>query len=253
MSSEILTSVESGVRIIKFNRPTRKNAITANMFESVTRLLEEDANNDQIIVTILTGVGDFYSSGNDFKEAMEFSEIGSSRLNRIKSFVNAFINYPKILIAVLNGPAIGIAATTLGLCDIVYATENAWIETPFIKLGLSAEGCSSYTFPRIMGRSKASEMLFLNKRITAQEAYNCGLVAQVIPQSEVGELMDKLMEYGKLSIGSVQATKKLIVGNIQNVLCECNSQEVEELDRRFQSEDFVNAVIAAFSSKKSKL
>jgi peroxisomal 3,2-trans-enoyl-CoA isomerase len=70
--------------------------------------------------------------------------------------VDAFINFKKPLIAFLNGPAIGISFTILGLFDCVYASDRAFFHAPFTQLALSPEGCSSYTFPRLMGHVKVS-------------------------------------------------------------------------------------------------
>lgn len=73
----------------------------------------------------------------------------------LNKMVTAFIKFPKLLIALVNGPAVGIGATILALCDVIYAAKSAYFYTPFTALGLCAEGCSSVTFPKILGTSKA--------------------------------------------------------------------------------------------------
>ena len=84
-------------------------------------------------------------------------------------FVSAFVEFPKPLVALCNGPAIGIAATTVGLCDLAWASDSAYFLCPFTKIAQSAEGCSSATFPKIMGNAVANEMLVANTKLTAEE------------------------------------------------------------------------------------
>lgn len=253
MSSECISvHLENGVRIIKLNRPQRKNAFTPQMYETVTNILNRDANDDSIVATILTGEGDYYSSGNDLS-SMEMQNMDAA-WRRIYNFVDAFIQYPKLLIAVVNGPAIGIAVTTLALCDVAYASDRATFETPFVKLGLCAEGCSSYTFPRIMGKSTASEMLLLGRKLNAQEAYRVNLVSRVVEHNKINELIENLKEYGKLPVSSVKASKELVNGRLKNILCDANYKEVETLKECVQSEQFTNMLVAFMSrKKKSKL
>ena len=84
-------------------------------------------------------------------------------------FVESFIEFPKPLVALCNGPAVGIAVTTLSLCDMVWASDNAYFLCPFTRIAQSPEGCSSNTFSTIMGPSMANEMLLSNTTITAEE------------------------------------------------------------------------------------
>lgn len=128
MESEILISVKNGVQVITLNRPKKKNAISSSMYRILTNTLREAASDDQIVVTVLTGNGAYYSSGTDLSNmgnASSEDPIREAKLSLFQ-FVEAFINFPKILIGIMNGPAIGIAATTLALCDVVYASEKAF-------------------------------------------------------------------------------------------------------------------------------
>ena len=71
-----------------------------------------------------------------------------------RNFINAFINFTKPLIAFVNGPAVGIGLTILGIFDLVITSDKATFSAPFTALALSPEGCSSYTFPKLMGHVK---------------------------------------------------------------------------------------------------
>lgn len=163
--------------------------------------------------------------------------------------VNAFIKFPKLLVAVVNGPAIGIGGTVIALCDIIYASEQAYFYTPFTRLGLCAEGCSSVTFPRILGTSKANEMLMLNHKMTARESERYGFVAHVY--KDIQEIWDKLKQIKDLPIGSIMASKSLTRKFTVKELEAASAAEAEELGRRFETEEAFNALMSFQDSRKN--
>jgi Delta3-Delta2-enoyl-CoA isomerase len=95
------------------------------------------------------------------------------------NLTQAFYTHPKILVAALNGPAVGLSAAMLGFADFVYAAPHAYLLTPFSSLGLVAEGGASRSFVRRLGIAKANEALILSKRITCEELVQCGFVNKV--------------------------------------------------------------------------
>lgn len=118
----IIETYQGGIKIVQYNKPNKKNAIDGEMYKRVISILNDAATDENISVMVLTGTGDFYSSGNDFSTPRDTSS--SNHLTILKDYINAFIMFPKLLVAIVNGPAIGIAATTLALCDLVFASEN---------------------------------------------------------------------------------------------------------------------------------
>lgn len=118
----IIETRDGSIQIVRYNKPARKNAIDPVMYKKVRNILKNAVNDDDISVTVITGTGDFYSSGNDFRATA--LSAGQNNLDVLSDYIEAFITYPKLLVAIVNGPAIGIAATTLALCDLVFASEN---------------------------------------------------------------------------------------------------------------------------------
>ncbi|XP_072396299.1 enoyl-CoA delta isomerase 2-like [Diabrotica undecimpunctata] len=247
----LLESFRDGVKTITLNRPKKKNALNREMYLRIAEIFNEDAKNDEIVVTILTGVGDYFTSGNDLSSA-SITLDPDEAIKPVEDMVQAFINYPKLIICVVNGIAIGIGATIITLCDIVYASDKAAFDTPFLKLGLCVEGTSSLNFPLILGRSLASEVLFLNRRLTAQEALHYGLVSRIIPHNDINRYINDLHKYGKLAVGTVKRNKAAIMANFRQQFTECNKRELGVLKECVTSEDFANSMAQWFASR-SKL
>ncbi|KAL6439496.1 hypothetical protein ACFW04_003957 [Cataglyphis niger] len=225
------------------------------MYKELTILLNKSAKNEEVLIFALTANGDFFSSGNDIGAVMEMELTPTTMENAnltVKDFIDAIIMYPKLLIAVVNGPAIGIASTILGIFDIVYASDKAYFQTPFSSLGLVAEGCSTYTFPRLLGLSKAGDMLYLGYKMNAQEAMKYGLVSKVYNHDSLEEVWDYLNNISKLSSESILATKRLVSKWNREILLKVNAEEIKELKKRFESPDVVERFIN-FLSRKNKL
>uniref|UniRef100_A0A7M4DX12 Enoyl-CoA delta isomerase 2 n=1 Tax=Crocodylus porosus TaxID=8502 RepID=A0A7M4DX12_CROPO len=220
-------TTKDNITKIMLNRPEKKNAINEQMYKEIMQALEEAAKDDSVI-TVITGSGDYYCSGNDLagfinikpSEMEKMTKYGGSLL---EDFVNHFIDFPKPLIAVVNGPAVGVSATILGLFDIVYATD------------------------------RANEMLLFNKKLTAWEACARGLVTEVFPdQTFQKEVWRRLKTFASYPRNSLALSKQLIRNTEKEKLHAVNSQESKLLCERWQSDEFMNAIVSFFQ-KKAKL
>ncbi|XP_055451108.1 enoyl-CoA delta isomerase 2 [Psammomys obesus] len=255
-SKGIMVTSEDGITKIMFNRPTKKNAISFQMYQDIILALK-NASTDDTALTVFTGSGDYYSSGNDLTNftsaAGGMEEAADKGAVVLRDFVNSFIDFPKPLVAVVNGPAVGISVTLLGLFDAVYASDRATFHTPFSHLGQSPEACSSYTFPKMMGSAKASEMLLFGKKLTAREAWAQGLVTEVFPESTFEEeVWSRLKTYAKLPPNAMRISKELIRKNVKEKLHAVNDEECTTLKARWLSEECINAIMS-FVSRKAKL
>ncbi|XP_061570020.1 enoyl-CoA delta isomerase 2, mitochondrial [Cololabis saira] len=250
----LLVTTEDDITSITLNRPAKKNAITTEMYNEIIAALEQ-AGKDDSVIAVITGAGDFYCSGNDLTNFTKIPEGGVEAMARsggelLRKYVRAFIDFPKPLVAMVNGPAVGVSVTLLGLFDLVYATERATFHTPFSQLGQSAEGCSSYTFPKLMGVPKASEMLLFNKKLTAAQACEVGLVTEVFPDSSFQtHIWRELKEWAKIPAASLALSKQLIRSVDKERLYAVNDAEVERLMERWQSDECFNAVMSFFQAR----
>ncbi|CAA86779.1 Delta(3),Delta(2)-enoyl-CoA isomerase [Caenorhabditis elegans] len=251
---------EGKVFKIALNRPKKFNALTLEMYQGIQKALEVSNNDKSTSITVITANGSYYCAGNDltnFKAAAggtkeQIADMANTAKVIMKDYVNAYINHEKPLIALINGPAVGIAVTVLGMFDYVIATDKASFHTPFAPLGQSPEGVSSYTFPLIMGSLRASEMLLVCKKISAQTAKDYGLVNEVVPDAEFQSHAQKTVEaFSQLPPETLRINKKLLRSLHKEKLLEVNNIEADQICERWQSKECHQA-IAAFMTKGAK-
>lgn len=253
--SNILYSIKESYAEIRLNRPKKFNAITWQMYGEIGEFLER-ARQDAVKFVVLRGTGDYYSSGNDLGNFANIPPEGPQKMAKdgekvLKKFVGSFIDFDKPLVAVVNGPAVGIPVTTLGLCDVVFAKDSATFHTPFTSLGQSPEACSSYTFPLMMGAAKANEILLFGKKLTAQEAFDRSLVTRVISSSNFDEEIDSILkQYSQLPPISLRTSKQIIRETHKDKLHEINRNECALLAERWVSDECIAAIMSFFQRKK---
>lgn len=164
--------------------------------------------------------------------------------------MNTFIQFKKPIIVAVNGPAIGLGASILPLCDVVWANEKAWFQTPYTTFGQSPDGCSTVMFPKIMGGASANEMLLSGRKLTAQEACGKGLVSQVFwPGTFTQEVMVRIKELASCNPVVLEESKALVRCNMKVELEQANERECEVLKKIWGSAQGMDSMLKYLQRK----
>jgi len=190
----ILSDVSDGIGTLTLNRPEKLNAYTTEMGEEVTAVLRAWRDDPAVRAVILTGAGRGFCAGVDLDHLKAHQAGGNAskgpRLGEedfLRKLPLELVEYPKPLIAAVNGAAIGVGVTMILPCDVRIAAEEAKLGLAFVKLGILPGLGSTHLLPRIVGRAKALELVLSARTITAREALEIGLVNQVVPAAELAE------------------------------------------------------------------
>ncbi|XP_078395680.1 chromodomain Y-like protein isoform X1 [Cetorhinus maximus] len=240
--------------ILLSTKSSENNSLNPEVMKEMQSALNTAAADDSKLV-LLSAVGSVFCCGLDFiyfirrltddrkRESMKMTE-------SIRSFVNTFIQFKKPIIVAVNGPAIGLGASILPLCDVVWANEKAWFQTPYTTFGQTPDGCSSLTFPRIMGLASANEMLFSGRKLTAQEACAKGLVSQVFwPGTFSQEVMVRIKELVACNSLVLEESKALIRNAMRGDLEQTNENESDVLRKIWSSSQGMDSMLKYLQKK----
>ncbi|KAG0318479.1 Enoyl-CoA delta isomerase 2, mitochondrial [Dissophora globulifera] len=250
--------LEHGVAVIAFNRPKKYNALNPQVYDQWGRALEWAAKSDAVRVCVLTGVGKYYTSGQELAipDSSELEDpagvdgVYAKRSAFTRKVITELIHFPKLIIAAVQGPAIGFGVTSSALCDVVYTTPDATFNTPFMQLGFCAEACSSVVFPRVMGYSRANEMLLMGRKFTAEEMKEAGVVARIFPKESFMEEVLKLATHAaKYPPQAMKETKALIRDRDFPLMEEINDREMTLLGERMKSDESAQAIMQFMMDK----
>jgi len=247
--SDIVTERLGNILSIQLNRPAKKNAMTSSMYIEMAELLDGAAKDDQIRVVLWHAAGDSFSAGNDLEDFMKNPPAsGESPQARL---MHALINFDKLLVAAVQGAAIGGGTTMLTHCDFVYAGESAEFQLPFVNLALVPEFGSSYLLPQRFGYVRAAELILLGQPFGAARAAELGLVTSVVAdQKLLATATGTAQTLAKKPAGAVQASKRLMKGAFREQLEQAVKVENQVFAERVRSDEAKEAFGAFFAKRK---
>ncbi|MFT2109996.1 enoyl-CoA hydratase-related protein [Marinomonas sp. 2405UD68-3] len=250
MSNFIQSSVEGGIQKICLNRPSKKNAITLDMYQALTDSLNEGEFNKDVFVTVIYGEGQDFSSGNDVGEFVQIAQ-NPEKMSPIMMFLQTLSQYPKPLFAAVEGRAVGIGATMLLHCDMVFSARKSTLCFPFVRLGVVPEAAASYLLPRLVGHQHAFEKLVLGEPFFAEEAYDMGMINYLCEDEEALSLA---MTYAErmtlLPPDAVMLSKELLKQTSYDDVQKTLIDEGEIFKNRLQSKEAHMAFRAFLSRSK---
>lgn len=182
MTELVQTFIEAGVKVIRLNRPDKKNALVGEMYAAMADALARGEADDEVGVFLFRGSDTDFSAGNDLPYFLSWDKIEGSDA---EAFIHAIVSTKKPVVVAVRGAAVGIGVTMLPHCDLVYAAPDTRFQMPFVNLGLVPEAGSTQTITELAGHRRAAEMMLMGEAFGVDVALAIGLINQVLPSEEL--------------------------------------------------------------------
>lgn len=245
---EVVFKVDHGVGIIRLNRPKKFNGWRESDTEVVRSYLQRCAEDSSILAAVLTGTGEYFTAGADVFSSATLQR-PSTMIAHIKFYneniFNMFIDFPKPLVVAVNGPAVGMGVTQLALADAVLAAPTATFLTPFVKIGLTPEGCSTFTFSQLLGDEASRRLLEDAEKLDCEEMHRLGLVDEVVPADS---LLSRAQSVA-LEWASSGRPRRLVERGWKETLKKVNKEESHAFGEAIASRRFYQAQLELARSK----
>lgn len=253
-NSPILMEFYEGVCVIILNRPKQKNAFNKLMIDQWVEALDHAKRNDDIKVILITGKENAFCSGGDINDMQANSVPAQTKdylwrnVHRVALTIH---DIDKPIICAINGIAVGAGLDMALMADIRIMAETAKVSEGYINIGLIPGDGGAYYLPRIVGYSKALELLWSGDFISANEAKEMGLVNMVYPSEG---FFEKSLEYAKVLAAKPQIAVRLIKRTVKQSIKSDLSSSLDLVSSHFaivkSTEDHKEAVNAFLQKRK---
>jgi len=205
----LLRALEDGVLTLTLNRPRKLNAMSHEVFAALDAAVADASDDRSVRVVVITGSGTVFCAGADLDLAKEFSDAESSAfrktLRRLQSVFDRLEQLEKPVIAAINGACLGGGVDLALACDLRVAVADAFIMIPEVRLGLIPDLGATQRLPRLVGVSRAKDLILTSRRVRADECLSMGLVNRVVPGEQlvaaVTELATELKMGAPMAVG----------------------------------------------------
>ncbi len=245
------------VQIWTLNRPERLNALNHAMGAEMMAALAAAEADDSVRAVVLTGAGRAFSAGADLEgfARMAAPEASAERESFTGiAFPRACAQFPKPLIAAVNGPAVGWGLTVSLMCDLRLCASDAYFSAGFVKVGVTPEFGSSYLLPAIVGLGRALDMTLTARQVPADEALAMGLVNRVAPREELLPMaLELATQVASYPPGAVGMAKMLVHNGAAASLEQVMDHELRCFRAAMVSPEHraaVQAMLAAIKARK---
>ena len=220
---EILYRKSPPLAFISMNRPDTKNAFTYAMMDGICKALIEAKDDPDIRVIILTGEGGAFSAGGNVKEMADGKVVSWNMKHYLWDHIQRvpllLEDVDKPVIAAIDGPAYGGGFDMALACDLRVASDRATFCSTFVRIGLAPGDGGAYFLPRLVGLSKALEILFTGRIIKMDEAMELGLVERVVPVDRfLEEVRTYAMEIAQWPLAALRAIKRAVYDGLNSNL-----------------------------------
>lgn len=250
----LLFSIDAGIARITLNRPESANGLNLKMATELLDTAIACRTSDAVRAVLLSGNGKMFCAGGDLKSFRDNSERLENYVSRLTTELHAalshFARMRAPLIVAVNGAAAGAGFSLAAAGDLVLAGRSAKFTMAYTAAGLVPDGGSSYFLPRIIGLRRTQELMLTNRRLSADEALDWGLISRVVDDAELPNEAEKLAEQiASGPTGSYGAVKKLLASTFQAPLETQMEMESAAISRAAVSADGREGVTAFFDKR----
>lgn len=245
-------TVKDAVAHITLNRPDAANALNDSMGKELMHVAIRCDEDPGIRAVLLTGQGKMFCAGGDLKQFAQMGDNLSAAFKELTTYCHAaisrFMRMDALLITAVNGPAAGIGMSLALSGDMVMASESAAFVAAYTAHGLSPDGAMTYLLPRLIGLARTRELILTNRRLTAKEALDWGMVNRVFPPDQLmNEAQSLAQTLARGPARSLATVKKLLSDTFSQTLetqMELEARGIAAMAKTADTQEGIHAFIA---------